>query len=282
MSTVGGARGTAPARRPGRARGRNRPEATEAVAVRIHDYAETSAVAVFLTHAKGLVHAVAKGARRTQNSFRGPLDRAVLYRVRLSRRAREGLYHLHSSDVVDAWPRLRRHPARFAAAALVLEVAADLLREDEAHAELFRTVVFTLTVLDRAPEARLPLAVAFFLARAVALSGHVPETGRCVACGKPLSERQRPLLSPGRGGTLHASCAQGEPGARSVSNETLALLRDLQHRSSAETLLRTPPRGVVRDLRQLLVDWLVHVLERPFRAAGAAERELARVARGAD
>jgi len=142
--------------------------------------------------------------------------------------------------------------------------------------------VFALTVIDRAPAARLPLAVAFFLARAVALSGHVPETEFCVACGARLGEGVRPLLSAARGGVLHPACAQGEPGTRSVSPEVLTLLRDLQHRSSAETLLRTPPPGRVRDLRHLLVYWLVHVLERPFRAAGTAERELARLARAAD
>ena len=51
-----------------------RAAATEALVARLNDYAESSAVAVLVTRDRGLVRAVAKGARRVKNSFRGPLD----------------------------------------------------------------------------------------------------------------------------------------------------------------------------------------------------------------
>lgn len=246
---------------------------TDALVARLNDYGETSAVAVLLTRDRGLVHAVARGARRTQNSFRGPLDRGVLYAVRMRRRGDEGLYHLNSSEVREAFARVRASPPRFVAAALVLEVASDLMRENEPHGELFRLTVFTLKVLDRAPLARLPLAVAFFLGRAVGLSGHVPETRLCVACGQPVEER--PLIGPLRGGVLHPRCAQGEPGARAVRPEVLALLDTIHTRSAADVLALDPDGRDLRELRILLVDWLQHALERRFRAAQPVERELA-------
>jgi DNA repair protein RecO (recombination protein O) len=250
---------------------------TDALAAHIHAYAETSAIVHLLTADLGSVRAVAKGARRVSNSFRGPLDKGVLYRVRLGRRGSDGLFHLHSASVREAFPALRCDPPRFHAAALAMEVAGDLMRENEPHAELFRLTVFSLKVLDRAPRERLGLVATFFLARAVAISGHVPEIGQCVACGRALLPDDRPLISAQRGGVVHPSCGQGEPGARTVAPSTLDLL-DRLWRDPAARLLRSPadpaPLGA---LRRLLEDWLEQVLERRFRAVQPLEREIARV-----
>ena len=155
------------------------------------------------------------------------------------------------------------------------------MREDEPHPELFRLTVFSLKVLDRAPPDRLPLAVALFLARAVGLSGHGPEIDRCVACGRELDDGERPILGPLRGGVMHPACAQGEPGARSVRPEVLALLRRLQNQSAARILAQPEASKDLGDIRRLLVEWLQHTLERRFRAALPAERELATGAIGA-
>ncbi|MHC4136551.1 MAG: DNA repair protein RecO [Planctomycetota bacterium] len=250
--------------------------ATDALAAHIHGYAETSAIVRLLTADLGSVRAVAKGAMRVSNSFRGPLDKCVLYRVRLARHGSEGLFHLHSASVREAFPALRRDPPRFLAAALALEVAGDLMRENEPHEELFRLTVFSLKVLDRAPRERLGLVATFFLARAVAISGHVPEIGHCVACGRALAADERPLISAQRGGVLHLSCGQGEPGARMLAPETLSLL-DRLWRDPAAGLLRTDVAPVrLGELRRLLEDWLEHVLERRFRAVQPLEHEIAR------
>lgn len=248
---------------------------TDALVARIHDFAETSAVAVLLTADRGAVHVLAKGGRRAANGFKGPLDRGVLYRVRLGRRAGEGLVPLHAATVREPFARVRRDPPRFLAASLAMEVASDLMREGEPHGDLFRLTVFTLKVLDRAPPERVPLAAALFLARAALLSGHVPEIDCCVACGEPLGRAARPLLSPLRGGVLHGDCGKGEPGARGVATPVLGLLRTMWSRPAAEVLTLSPePRGL-RDLRLLLADWLEHVLDRRFRSAAPAEREFA-------
>ncbi|MDH3592534.1 MAG: DNA repair protein RecO, partial [Planctomycetota bacterium] len=212
------------------------PQSTEALAVRIYPYAESSAVVVTLTRDLGLARAVAKGAKRTSNGYRGPLDKCILYAVRLSRRGKEGLFHLTTASVREAFPRLRESAPRFFAASFVLEVAADLMRENEPHNELFRLTAFTLKALDRAPDDRIGLAAAFFLARAVALSGHKPEITCCVACGEPLAPDERPLLGPLRGGVLHPACGAGEPGARLVTPELVELLAVLWRHPAGSVL----------------------------------------------
>jgi len=251
---------------------------TDALAVRIHEYAETSAVVVLLTASFGRVHAVAKGAKRLSNGYRGPLDKAVLYRVRLGRRGDDGLFHLNSALVQESFPSLRRDPARFTAGALVLEVAGDLMRDHEPHGELFRLTTFTLKVLDRAPPARLGLAAAFFLARAVELSGHAPEIRLCVGCGGPIAPDERPLWNAGKGGVLHPRCADREPGTRSVPAGILVLVESFWRRPATDVLRQELPARSLRELRTLLEDWLQHALERRFRAARPMEREIARVA----
>jgi len=236
-------------------------------------------VAVLLTADRGAIHVLAKGAKRVQNGFLGPLDKGVLYRVRLGRRAGEGLALLGSSSARDAFPNLRANAPRFFAASLVLEVAADLMRENEPNPELFRLTVFSLKALDRAPSDRLSLVSALFLARALALSGHPPELARCVACGRPLGEVERPLVSAVRGGALHPACGQGEAGARAVPVPLLRLFRALLELPAARALeLEVPPRTLA-ELRRLAVRWLEHALDRRFRAAEPLENEFSLRAR---
>jgi len=260
-----------------RPRFNRRAKVTDGLLVRVSAYAESSAVVTLLTRDLGLVHAVAKGAKRLSNSFLGPLDKGVLYQLRVSRRGREGLYLLSSASVREAFPALRRKSARFHAASLVLEVAADLTREEEPNEELFKLTVYVLKALDRAPFPRLGLVAALFLARAVGLSGHAPEIRHCVACGRPLPAGERPLLAPLRGGLLHPACAQGEPGALGVAAAALACLKHLWEIPAATVLAAEPAAPeTLREVRRLLEDWLQQVLERRFKAAEPMEREIAR------
>ncbi|MFI5402553.1 MAG: DNA repair protein RecO [Planctomycetota bacterium] len=246
---------------------------TDALVVRISEFAESSAVVTLATSDLGLVRAMARGAKRIRNGFRGPLDRGVLYRARLGKRG-EGLLHLNAAAVREPFGALRRDPARFHAAELVLEVAGDLMREGEPQPELFRLAAFSLKVLERAPRDRLAQAATLFLARSAALSGHLPEILRCVACGGPLGE-ERALVSLSRGGAIHASCGEGEPLARTVPRAVLLALDDFRRRPASELLAAPRPPRVLRDLRVLLREWLEHALERRFRAAAPMERELA-------
>ncbi|MHC4954854.1 MAG: DNA repair protein RecO [Planctomycetota bacterium] len=243
------------------------PKTTDALFVRISAYAESSAVAHLLTSDLGAVSAVAKGAKRLSNSFQGPLDRGRLYRVRLTRRGSEGLFHLHSASVSEAFPSLRYDPDRFISASLVLEVASDLMREDEPHAALFRLTGFTLKVLERAPRERLAIVTPFFLVRALELSGHAPEFDACIISGRRVPRDRPALVHPGRGGLVHPDEGKGEPGSRSVPWHLLDLYADLRDQRPEEALRLPAARGDANALRRFLVDWLEFVLERRFRAA---------------
>jgi DNA repair protein RecO (recombination protein O) len=247
--------------------GRRAPHQTDAVFVRISEYAESSAVVHLLTADLGTIGAVAKGAKRLSNSFQGPLDRGRLYRVRVKRRGSEGLYHLHNAAVREPFAQLRRDASRFLAASVVLEVAADLMREDEPHPELFRLTVFTLKVIDRAPPERVAVAVPFFLVRALELSGHAPEIEACVITGRAVPRDGPALIHPGRGGLVHPEAGRGEPGVRSVTWPLLDLYRSVRDRRAHEALRIEAESGEWNALRRLCVDWLEYVLERRFRAA---------------
>lgn len=244
---------------------------TDALCVRIADFAESSAVVALVTLDLGLVRALARGAKRVRNGFQGPLDLGVLYRVRLGRRG-EGLLHLNTASVREPLGALRRDPARFHAAELVLEVLGDLMREGEPQPELFRLAAFTLKVLERAPRDRVAQATTLFLVRAAALSGHLPDTSRCAACDGPIGG-ERALMSPSLGGAVHATCGAGEPLARSVTPAVLAALDDFRRRPAAEILGSAQSARTLKELRILLGNRLEHALERRFRAAAPMERE---------
>lgn len=246
---------------------RGRATHTDALFLRISDFAETSAVVHLLTSDLGRVGAVAKGAKRLSNGFQGPVDRGWLYHVRVRRRGREGLYALDSAKVREAFPQLRRDPARYIDASLVLEVAGDLMREEEPHPELFRLTVFTLKVLDRAPAPRARAVAPFFLVRALELSGHAPELEGCVISGRAIERNGPALVHPGRGGLLHPEEGRGEPGVRSVPWEALDLYCEVRDRHAHNALRLERQAADWSALRRFVLDWLEFVLERRFRAA---------------
>ncbi len=234
---------------------------TDALVARIHEFGETSAVVSLLTAEYGCVRVLAKGAKRLKNSFLGPLDKGVLYRVRLGRRSGDGLVPLHSARAREIFSRLRNDPARFAAANVILEVASLLLRDNEPQPELFRLSVFSLKVINHAPEPRLDTGVVLFLARAVGLSGHGPVLDACTACGELVEDGDDAHLSPARGGLLHRACGRGEPASRPLSADGLSLLRYVSSVPAAEVLASSAPPRAAREVQGLLAGWLEYVLE---------------------
>ena len=156
---------------------------------------------------------------------------------------------------------MRNDPARFAAANVILEVASLLLRDNEPQPELFRLSVFSLKVIDRAPEPRLDTGVVLFLARAVGLSGHGPVLDACAACGELVGDGDDAHLSPARGGLLHRACGRGEPASRPLSAGGLSLLRHVSSVPAAEVLASSAPPRAAREVQGLLAGWLEYVLE---------------------
>lgn len=222
--------------------------ATEAVVIGGVDYGDSDRVITLLTRARGKLAAFAAGARRSKRRFAGALEPFTLLSVRL-REGRGELLHLDSCSVIAAHGGLREDLGRLAHAGHAAELCRELLRDHEAHPELFEEVVRYLGELARAP-ARPEDLLAFELA-ALSHAGFAPRLSECSICGERTSGAA--LFDPDHGGVLCGSCqASAGRGALSADAAALDALRELQARgpfagvSLPDAALRARARGLVR------------------------------------
>jgi DNA repair protein RecO (recombination protein O) len=231
----------------------------EAIVLRVVDYGESDRIVTLLTRERGKVGAFARGARASRRRFAGLLEPFTLLSAELIDR-RGDLLGLESASALRAHGGIRGDLARIAVAGYATELTGELVRDAEAHPELFALLAEFLAGLDAAP-AR-PAALRAFELGALAATGFMPRLDACARCGAGLPAR--PLrLDPAHGGILCPACEPaGGGGLPSIAPETLAVLRRLQAGGLGAALAEplAPPAG--REAREALTRFVEHLLGR--------------------
>jgi DNA repair protein RecO (recombination protein O) len=242
---------------------------TDAIVVRVIEFAETSQVVHLVTPEHGLLPALAKGARNPKGAFEGGVPFAVLGEADVLPRRSE-LELLRAFRVTDGLRGLRDDLDRFAAGEYVLGLLRDFARPALASPALFLAGATALKAIAAAPSAQAPLWVAVFEARALAATGHRPHLGSCVVCGG--DDLREILFSPAAGGVAHRRCAPPGP-SRSLSPDDLAVLTRL-YTARLPTFASEPPDAPGLKAARAVHDlFLPYVLERE----PAGSRSLPRV-----
>ena len=164
-----------------------------------------------MTPERGLVPAIAKGARAPKGSFQGGIPLGVLGEADLLPRRGAELELLRSFRVTDGLRGLRDDVGRFAAGEYVLGLLRDLARPALGNEPLFLAGVTALKALSTAPPEAAPTWVLLFEARALAATGHRPHLATCVGCGGELGRDT--VFAAALGGTAHRRCVTAGPSA---------------------------------------------------------------------
>lgn len=237
----------------------------EALVLRAIPFAESSQVLHFATPERGLVAALAKGARRPGAAFKGGLALAAFGRAHLSNRRGAELHLLRRFVHEDRFRNLGRDLGRYFAACYVIELLRAWMRPALANPPLYKAGVTALAALSAAPPSALPGWIALFEARAVDATGHRPLLDACAACGGAATGAL--VFSPAAGGLAHAACTPSGPRRRITPAGHEALVR--LYTARIADLAREPldPRAL-REIRHLHDLQIPHLLER--RPAGLA------------
>ncbi len=182
--------------------------------LRTLDYSETSQVVVFLARDAGLLRGLAKGSKRGQNPFGGPLDRWTLAEAVFSLRDPTRLATLMEIYEHERFAGLRDRLAAFYGASLVTEMLLALLPEGDPQPAVFDLAVEALGRLDEAEPAQaraLALALAW---RLLATLGYAVDMGRCVECGAEIEPGRPVEFSGAVGGPVCPNC---RPPGRTVT-----------------------------------------------------------------
>ena len=242
---------------------------TDAVVLRVLDFAETSQVVHLGTPEHGMVPAIAKGSLRPKGSFQGGVTLGVLGEAELSPRRGAELELLRSFRVTDGLRGLHDDLDRYAAGEYVLGLLRDLMRPALAAPALFLAGATALKAISGSPPSAAPAWVAVFEARALAACGHRPHLASCLACGGDVARGA--AFSPALGGLVHAACG-GEGPRRRLSPSELAALRRLYTARLADLVAEPFDAPALRAIRAVHDLFLPYVLEREPRGSRSLPR----------
>ena len=138
----------------------------EAVVLKLHALGDTSRIAVFYTRERGLVRAVAKGARQPKSRFAGALE--PLTRVDLVVYFKEGreLQLLSAADPIESYVAGGTDLERLAHAQAAAEFVDRLVWGEEEEGAFYDLLTAALGQLARGPAAALPAVTVAFQVQA--------------------------------------------------------------------------------------------------------------------
>jgi DNA repair protein RecO (recombination protein O) len=169
------------------------------------------------------VRAVAKGARKTKSRFGARVEPFAVADLLLH--TGRNLEVIAEAETVASHEALRRDYDRMAAAGVVVDLLDKISVEGQGEPQLFEMSNVTLSVMETAPVESLPLLVAAFLLKALAMHGYRPSLDQCASCSDDTCDST--LFSPRTGGCLCDGCSPQDPVALRMSPDARAVMRAL-------------------------------------------------------
>jgi DNA repair protein RecO len=124
-------------------------EKTESIILSVTPYRETSCILRLFTRSHGLVHGIAKGARRSGGkSTPVPLDRGLLLEALLYHRPNRELHTLGGLHVANFFHGIRADITKSALRDIAIELYLKTVTEPSPHPELFDLLAGFLAALD--------------------------------------------------------------------------------------------------------------------------------------
>lgn len=244
------------------------PERLSANAIVLHttDYGESDRVVSLFTLERGKLSAFARGARASKRRFGGALEPFTVLTAELKARPGADLWTLETVQVRRGFGGIRGDLACIACAGYASELARELIRDSEAHEELYALLERYLAALDAGPAE--PTVLRAYELGALAATGLMPRFDACARCGgepAPFEEQPEPRLrfDPTAGGVLCASCAPlAHPGSLDVRLGTAMALSVLQGGGIEAAAAAPLSREAGAEARAVLTRFVEHQLGR--------------------
>ncbi|MCQ2537607.1 MAG: DNA repair protein RecO [Lachnospiraceae bacterium] len=173
-----------------------------------------------LTKEKGKISAFAKGARRPTGNLTGcsqmfSFGQFVLYEGKDS-------YNLESADVSTSFVDVREDLNAIYYGMYFCEFALHLTRENVKAKEELNLLYVTMRALEKGQMDKKLIRVAFEL-RFLTEGGEMPESHRCLKCGKEMKEEEHALFNAKEGGLICMDCSGGRTGVPVCRSTVYAL-----------------------------------------------------------
>ncbi len=233
---------------------------TEALVLRTYNLAEADKIVVSLTHANGLVRAVARGCRRLKNRFGAALEPFTLLQITYYQKENQDLVSLRQAEILKSHFHLSSDAETLTGLAYMADLVIEFSPPHQANEKLFRMVKACLQAVAASP-GDLQTVLRYFEIWLLKLEGFLPDIKRCAVCHLTFDENRIAFV----GSDLVLRC-------RLCSQGMGTALSDKLHRQLRATQKLAPwvfaeesrevPAKTLRELAELTHSLLGRALER--------------------
>ena len=230
---------------------------TEAIILKTFPLGEADRLVSFFGRMSGRLRGVAAGARRIKNRYGSTLEILSYVQLRYVERETRDLVRIQECELLESFHRSQSDYQLSTGLALVSEIAERTLPEEEVDEPMFRLLLLTAREVERRGSWELPLA--YFAFWTVKLGGYLPPLERCADCGSALGEH--PGFHFGQAGGLACENCR-KPGMRPVGKSGRELASAFAGKRLDALELSPQSRKPLEELREALLDWIEHHVER--------------------
>ncbi len=233
---------------------------TEALVLRTYNFGEADKIVVALTHAAGVVRAVAKGCRKLKSRFGASLEPFTLARLTYYEKENQELVSLRQAEIVTSHFDLSGQAETLAGLAYMGDLVIEFSPPHESNDNLFRMVKACLDAIAQSP-ADLQLILRYFEIWLLKLQGYLPDIRHCGDCHQEFTDSSGAFLNFDL--MLRCRrCSQGQGNA--VSRKLQTQLRATQKLAPQKFVQASHevPEVVRREFAELTHQLIGRVLER--------------------
>ncbi|MCA2002734.1 MAG: DNA repair protein RecO [Chloroflexi bacterium] len=233
-----------------------------AVVLRHADWGEADRLLTLYARERGLIRAVAKGARKINSRKAGHLQPFAYVALQLAKG--RDLLIVTQAETVNAFLSLREDLIKTGNAAYIAELLYRFSREEDGgDPALFKLLTDTLERIQNEENAWLP--VRYFEMRFLDAVGFRPQLFECVNCGREIRAEDQ-FFSATAGGVICPRCGLGLPNLAKVSLEALKYLRHFQRSNYKDASRANPSLEIKKEVETLMEEYFSCLLERKLNA----------------
>ncbi|MDO7788221.1 DNA repair protein RecO [Desulforamulus aquiferis] len=238
----------------------------DAIVLKSRDMREADKILTLFSLQRGKQRVVAHGVAKPKSTKRGAVQ-PFCYSSLLMHKGRD-LDSISQAELKESFTELRNDLDRLAFAAQMAELADGFTEECEPNQAIFALLLSTLHVIAKGDA---ELALRFFEARLLALSGFLPELDSCSECGQPLKEA-KVNFEQQLGGFVCRECISATGVKATFNRGSLEVLKTL-YRWDLSKLHQLKVSDIIRkELKGLLRAYIEYHLEKRLKTAEFLDR----------
>jgi DNA repair protein RecO (recombination protein O) len=232
---------------------------TEAIVLHARKQGETSKILSLYTLHYGRLSVMAKGVRSMKSRYSGVLEPLNHIQIVFYRYEARDLHYISQAETVNPFASIHRQLGKMALAAIPCEIVEKNEAVAHPNPQLFRLLLETLMILDRAESGQRHVVRAFML-RYLELSGFKSDYRLCLRCGEE-KLRDRQFFDFSNGGYCCGNCEGMSGEGQAISRRALQVLHHLGQAALERTVILRIEPELGRELDQFLIANMRYHLE---------------------